>query len=225
MGFLAPWFLVLGGAALVPLLIHLLRRRIGLQIEFPAARYLARAEREHSRTMRMRNLLLMLFRVIAVLLVAMAAARPIGRYVTAGAGHAPTALAIVIDNSMSTSMVERGSSLLDQFKRTAQNAIDRATPDDRLWLVTVDGALRGGNAASMREELERIRPYAGAGNLRNAVARAAAAVEGSGLMARQVAVLTDGQRTALTEAAQLRGNTPVLVWSPGDNAPVNRAVP
>lgn len=224
MGFLAPWFLVLGGAALVPLLIHLLRRRIGLQIEFPAARYLARAEREHSRTMRMRNLLLMLFRVIAVLLVAMAAARPIGRYVTASAGHAPTALAIVIDNSMSTSMVERGSSLLDQFKRTAQNAIDRATPDDRLWLVTVDGALRGGNAASMREELERIRPYAGAGNLRNAVARAAAAVEGSGLMARQVAVLTDGQRTALTEAAQLRGNTPVLVWSPGDNAPVNRAV-
>lgn len=224
MGFLAPLFLALGGAALVPLLIHLLRRRIGLQVEFPAARYLARAEREHSRTMRMRNLLLMLFRVIAVLLVAMAAARPIGRYVTAGGGHAPTALAIVIDNSMSTSVVEGGSSLLDQFKRTAGSAIDRATPDDRLWLVTVDGALRGGNAASMRDELERIRPYAGAGSLREAVARAAAAVEGSGLVARQVAVLTDGQRTALPAAAPLRENTPVLAWSPGQRAPVNRAV-
>jgi hypothetical protein len=224
MGFLAPWFLALGGAALVPLLIHLLRRRIGLQVEFPAARYLARAEREHSRTMRMRNLLLMLFRVIAVVLAAMAAAKPIGRYVAAGAGHAPTALAVVIDNSMSTSLVEGGVSLLDQFKRTARNAIDRSTPDDRLWLVTVDGALRGGNAASMRDELERIRPYAGAGSLRDAVARAAAAVEGSGLVARQVAVLTDGQRTAIPEAAALRQNTPVLAWSPGQDAPVNRAV-
>ena len=63
MSFLAPWFLMLGGAALVPLLIHLLRRKIGLHVEFPAARYLARAEREHSRTLRMRNLLLMLLRV------------------------------------------------------------------------------------------------------------------------------------------------------------------
>lgn len=224
MGFLAPWFLALGGLALVPLLIHLLRRRIGLQVEFPAARYLARAEREHSRTMRMRNLLLMLFRVLAVLLVAMAAARPIGRYVTAGASHGPTALAIVVDNSMSTSVVEGGSSLLDQFKLIARDVIDRATPDDRLWLVTVDGAIRAGNAASMRDELERVRPYAGAGSLREAVARAAAAVEGSGLVARQVAVLTDGQRTAMSEAAQLRGNTAVLVWAPGRAPPVNRAV-
>jgi hypothetical protein len=224
MGFLAPWFLALGGAALVPLLIHLLRRRIGLQLEFPAARYLARAEREHSRTMRMRNLLLMLLRVVAVLLVAAAAARPIGRYVAGGAGHAPTALAIVIDNSMSTSVVEGGTSLLDQFKQTARGAIDRATPDDRLWLVTVDGAVRGGNAATIRDELERVRPYAGAGNLRDAIARAAAAAEGSGLVARQIAVLTDGQRTALPEAPPLRGNTPVLGFTPGRNPAVNRAV-
>lgn len=224
MGFLAPWFLALGGAALVPLLIHLLRRRIGLQVEFPAARYLARAEREHSRTMRMRNLLLMLLRVVAVVLVAMAAARPIGRYVTAGAGHAPTALAIVLDNSMSTSVVEGGSSLLDQFKQIARGALDRATADDRVWLVTVDGAIRGGNASAIRDELERVRPYGGAGNLRDALGRAAAAVEGSGLVARQVAVLTDGQRSAIPEAAPLRGNTPVLVWAPGQNAPVNRAV-
>src|SRR5258705_7301858 len=104
MSFLAPWFLLLGGAALVPLLIHLLRRRIGLTVEFPAARYLARAERDHSRTLRMRNLLLMLLRVLAVLLLATAAARPVARL--AGAGHAPTAIAIVVDNSINTSIVE-----------------------------------------------------------------------------------------------------------------------
>jgi len=72
--FLAPLYLLLGAGVAVPLLIHLLRRRIGARIEFPAARYLARAEREHSRTLRIRNLLLMLLRVLALLAVALAAA-------------------------------------------------------------------------------------------------------------------------------------------------------
>src|SRR6266850_7131811 len=197
MSFLAPWFLVLGGAALVPILIHLLRRKIGVQVEFPAARYLARAEREHSRTLRMRNLLLMLLRIVAVLLLAAAAARPTAR--SAGAGHAPTALAVVIDNSMSTSVVEGGVPLLERFKSMAKDAVNRASAEDRLWLVSADAALRGGTPSTIREEIDRIRPFAGAGNMRDAVARAVAAVEASGIPARQVAVLTDGQKTTWRE--------------------------
>lgn len=222
MSFLAPAFLLLGGAALVPILIHLLRRRIGVQVEFPAARYLARAEREHSRTLRMRNLLLMLLRVLAVLLVAAAAARPTARM--AGSGHAPTALAIVLDNSMSTSVIEGGTPLLDQLKRMARDAIAGASPDDRLWLVTADASLRGGNASTLVEELDRVRPYAGAGHMRDAVARAVAAVEASGFDARQVAVLTDGQRTTWNQPAQQRGDVPVLIWAPTQAPPLNRAV-
>jgi aerotolerance regulator-like protein len=113
--FLAPLWLSLAGAALVPLLLHLLRRRIGTRVEFPAARYLARAEREHSRSLRLRNLLLMLLRVLAVLLVALAAAGPVARWVT-GTGHAPAALAIVLDNSLSSTAVTDGRPLLDQFR-------------------------------------------------------------------------------------------------------------
>jgi hypothetical protein len=220
--FLAPWFLLLGGAALVPLLIHLLRRRIGLQVEFPAARYLARAERDHSRTMRMRNLLLMLLRVMAVVLLALAAARPAAR--VGGAGHAPTALAIVLDNSMSSAVVENGAPLIDELKAMARAAISQASPDDRLFLVTADAAVRGGSAASVLEELERVRPYAGAGKVKEAVARAAAAVEATGMDSRQVAVLTDGQRSTWTDAARINADVPVLVWSPANAAPSNRAV-
>jgi hypothetical protein len=222
--FLAPWFLLLGGAALVPLLIHLLRRRIGLQLEFPAARYLARAEREHSRTLRMRNLLLMMLRVLAVLLIAMAASRPSARLAGAGGGHAPTALAIVIDNSLSTSVVEGGTPLLEQFKKMGREALSAASADDRVWLVTADAALRGGTPAGLLEELDRVRPYAGAGRMREAVARAATAVEGSGMEARHVAVLTDAQRSTWNEPAQLRADVPVLIWAPNQPAPLNRAV-
>ena len=73
MSFLEPLLLALGAAAAVPLLLHLLRRRSGTRIEFPAARYLARAEEENSRKLRWRNLALMILRVLLVLLIAVAA--------------------------------------------------------------------------------------------------------------------------------------------------------
>ena len=226
MSFLAPWFLLLGGAALVPLLIHLLRRRVGVQVEFPAARYLARAEQEHSRSLRMRNLLLMLLRVLAVLLIALAAARPAARVGGTGGGHAPTAIAIVLDNSMSTAVVENGAPLLDEFRAMARDVLASATPDDRVWIVTADGAVRGGSATALREEVDRVRALAGAGDPRDAVARGIALVEGSGLDARQVVVLTDGQRTAWGESdARARGaGTSILIYQPSRPAPVNRAV-
>lgn len=221
MSFLAPLSLFLGAAALVPLLIHLMRRRIGLRVEFPAARYLARAEQEHSRTLRLRNLLLMLLRVLVVLLVAMAAARPVTRWV--GGGHAPTALAIVLDNSLSTSVVQNGRPLLATLRGLAKDALRQASVTDRLWVVTADGHVRGGTPAALADEVDRVDALGGAGNLQLALARAAELVRSSGLDARQVAVLTDGQRTAWQHPADV-GDAQVLVAVPPGSPPANRAV-
>ena len=69
------------GAVAVPLLIHLLRRRLDIRLEFPAARYLARAERENSRTLKLRNLLLMAIRILTLLAVAVAASQPVARWI------------------------------------------------------------------------------------------------------------------------------------------------
>ena len=108
MTFLAPLYLLLGAAAAVPLLLHLLRRNIATRVDFPAARYLQRAEQEHSRSLRIRNLLLMLLRVLLILALAVAAARP---FVSGfGVGHGPTAIAVVLDNSLSTTAVSGGHS-------------------------------------------------------------------------------------------------------------------
>jgi Aerotolerance regulator N-terminal len=222
MTFLAPWFLLLGGAAAVPLLIHLLRRRIALRLDFPAARYLARAERDHSRTLRMRNLLLMILRTLAVLLVALAAARP--RATGVGTGHAPSAIAIVLDNSMSTSVVEGDAPVLQRLKQQAHTILARAATDDRLWLVTSDATARGGSVAALNDALERVQPYAGAGRLRDAVTRALTTVSASGMDARQVIVLTDGQRTTWSDPVTNRGDVPVVVWAPATLPPANRSI-
>ncbi len=222
MSFLAPLWLALAGAAAVPLLLHLLRRRIGTRVEFPAARYLARAEREHSRSLRLRNLLLMLLRVLIVLLVALAAAGPIARWATGG-GHAPSAVAIVLDNSLSSTAVTDGRPLLDQFRGAAKAVVAQAQAGDRLWLVTADGRVRGGSAGALRDAIDGVEPLSGAGDPRLAATRAAAAVRASGYDARQVAILTDGQRTAWAEPVDL-GDVNALVWAPRGAPPPNRAV-
>ncbi len=221
MNFLAPLALVLATAAAVPLVLHLLRRRTGEKVDFPAIRYLLRAEREHSRQLKLRNLLLMLLRVFAVLALALAAARPIGRL--AGSSHAPTAIAIVLDNSLSTSVVINGAPVLSRLKDAARAAIGRANASDRLWLVTADSRVVGGSAGAVRAALDRTEPLAGAGDLHAAVARAAQLVRGGGLPSRQLAILTDGQATSWSAAVPLDG-VPATVFAPALAPPKNRSV-
>src|SRR5690606_3535904 len=134
LSFLAPLWLLLAAAAAVPLVLHLMRRQVGARIEFPAARYLRRAEREFSARMKLRNLLLMLLRVLAILLVAVAAARPVTRLVAGG--HPPTALAIVLDNSLSTGVVVEGGTVFADLVRQADALLESASQDDRLWVVS-----------------------------------------------------------------------------------------
>ena len=220
MSFLAPFFLMLGVAAGVPLLLHLLRRNIATRVDFPAVRYLVRAEAEHSRSLRLRNLLLMLLRVLLVLALALAAARPF--LPGLGVGHGPTAVAVVLDNSISTTAVVGGDAVFDRLRDATRQLIAASTPEDRLWLVTSDGRVRGGSRDALLAELSRIAPSEGAGDLGLALARASSAVQGSPLPARSVAVATDGQRTSWTSAARIAHPLALLV--PSGNPPANRAV-
>lgn len=220
-GFLSPIFLLAGAAAAVPLAIHLLRKRSGARVEFPAARYLARAEREHSRRLRMRNLLLMLLRVAAVLILALAAARPVAP--VPGAGHAPTALALVLDNSLSTAAVSGGRPVLSELRERAASVLLRAGTADRLWLVTADGEVRGGSRATLLRALAGVEPLAGRGNPERALQRAAALVRSSALPEREVALLTDAQRTAWPAPVAL-ADVRLDVFRPAAEAPADRAV-
>ena len=220
MSFLAPFYLLLAAAGGVPLLLHLMRRRVGARVDFPAARYLRRAEREHSRSLRLRNLLLMLLRVLAVVMLALAAARP---FVPAmGTGHGPTALAIVLDNSLSTTAVVNGATVLDQLREAASALVRAAEPTDRLWLVTADGGVRAGSRAALLDALVHLRASEGSGDLALALHRAAAALHASGLPTQRLAVATDGQRSAWRAATRVAPRISVLV--PAGAPPPNRAV-
>lgn len=223
MSFLAPWALLLAAAAGVPLVLHLLRRRTGTRFDFPAVRYLLRAQKEHAREVKLRNLLLMLLRIGVVVAIAMAAARPIGPL--PGLGHAPTAVAIVLDNSRSTTVAGADGPAFGTLVAAARRIVEATGTADQSWVVTFDGGVLGGSADVLADGLDRLQPIDGTGDADAALRRAAALVKGSGIPAGRVVVLTDGQATtwAGLGAGALDG-VPVTVHRVPGEPPANRAV-
>ena len=214
MAFLAPLWLALGVVAAVPVLLHLLRRNIGARIEFPAVRYLLSAERESSRDVRAKNLLLLVLRILIVLLLALAAARPMW---TRGEGT-PRELAIVLDNSLSTTAIVGGAPVLDRLVATARELRAASGSAERLWLVTADGTVHTGPDA-IDAALTRVIPLTSAGRLDDAVRTAITLTQGAGADGGAVAVLTDGQRTSWatdipSSASRVRVFVPPLVPPP-----------
>ena len=223
MTILNPWGWALAAAVVVPLVLHLWRRRAQARVEFPAVRYLLRMEREHAREVRVQNLLLMLLRCAIVVALAAAIARPVGR--APGLGHAPTAVAIVLDNSLSSQAAGPEGPVLARLSAAARGIVAAATGADRLWVVTMDGRVVGGDRPTIDAALAAVRPLDGAGDAADALRRAGALVRGSGLPTGRVVVLSDGQAASwATVDATARGGAAasVVVIPPGPI--VNRAV-
>jgi hypothetical protein len=219
--FLAPIWLGLIAAVAVPLFLHLLRRRIDIRREFPAARYLLRAEKENVRRLKLRNMLLMVLRTLALLFLALAAARPIAALL--GSGHVPTALVVVVDNTMSTGAIVDGSPLLSRLKTVARSVVSGAESNDQTWLVTADRAVTGGARNAVLDAIDRVEPLGGRGDLTGAITHAAGIALAANLSASTVVVLTDGQASQWPGDISL-GGVRVVAYAPTGVAPYNRAV-
>ena len=158
MGFLQPLALFGLFATAIPPLLHLLARRLPPVVPFPAVRYLSETERRHSRRLKLRNLLLLLLRTFLILLIALAMSRPIAR-VPFGGSHEPAALALLVDNSLSSGAVVDGRRVLDALADQARHVLDRAGDDDRLWLILADGLPRRASILEARAVLDTLSPW------------------------------------------------------------------
>jgi hypothetical protein len=209
MAFLAPFLLGFAALAGVPLAVHLLRRRVSRRVDFPAVRYLTRMEQEHSRELKLRHRILLILRVLAVLALALAAARPVANLV--GLGHAPLSLAIVIDNSMSSGAVRDGHAVLDDLRADALALVQSLTADDRAWIVTADGRVTGGPPSALGSVIGDLKPLGGRGDLSAATRRALALARSGTPRAPSIAIVGDGQENALALATSVSADSALAV--------------
>lgn len=218
-GFLHPWMLAALPAVALPLLLHLLARREPPTIAFPAVRYLRTATAEHQRRFRLQHWLLLLLRMLLVLALVLAAAGPTMR-LSGVPGHAPGALVIILDNSASSGAMVGGTPQLESLAHAARQALDRATPDDALWLVPADGRPRRGSAAALKSVLDSITVLPSRLDLGNAIALAND-ILADDRRPGEIVLLSDLQATALTAA---RVRAPLIVARPSEQPPANRGV-
>ena len=223
MVFLQPFALLLLGAALIPPLLHLFQRRRPPDVEFPAMRYLRQTEREAQRTIRLRHLLLLLLRVAAVALIALAAGRPVVP-ARVGAGHEPTALVLILDHSLSSGAVSGGARAFDDLAVRAQETLRAAQPSDALWLIGADGVARRGSREELLTVVAAAKPEPLRLDLSAAVATAARLVRASGYARGEIHLLSDVQHTAFGAADSAAAGLPLLVYHPAADPPANRAV-
>src|SRR2546421_183810 len=225
--FLHPLALLGLAAAGIPALLHLLERRVPPEAEFPPIRYLSEAERQSARRLKLRHLLLLVLRTTLIALIVMAAARPLvrSRGAVGGGAHEPTALALILDNSPSSGAVVDGHPLIERLKTVVRAAISRAAPGDRLWLMLSDGVARAGSRDALLATVDSGVPGWRGVDLTGAVAGARRVVDAEPLPGREVAVVSDLQRTTLGEGrADIPRGVRVLALAPASSgeAPADR---
>lgn len=214
MGFLNPLFLVAGLAVLVPIILHLFYRQESKTFTFPAILYLLRTERDHARQIRTQQLLLLLLRASIVVLLVLLGARMHLR--GPGGSHDPTALALILDNSMSATIIEDGRRRLDTLKAAARRSVAGANHEDVIWVLRAgtpwEPAVPGGIAQALAT-IDATEPGHTPGDLTSAVTRALALVGQSELPSREVHVFTDLQATAFAaEPSAAADDIPVVVF-------------
>lgn len=101
MSFLTPLFWFGLAAAAVPIINHLVRRSRAPRVEFPSLMFVRRVPQRMVHRRHLRNILLLVLRTLALLLLVMAFVRPYFESGRAGAGERTRAEVILLDRSFS----------------------------------------------------------------------------------------------------------------------------
>ena len=188
--FLSPLFLVGAVAAAVPILLHLFHRRTEVVIDFPAVSLLKRAPVQQHRRRRLRELLLLALRILALILLALSFARPYFAGTAAPDGAPLTVIAI--DTSMS--MTAPGQ--IERAREAAARAADSAPPAHALALVGFSDAVSvlvqpTADRSAIAAALSQVAAGNGGTRFRTALGRASEMI---GAREGRVVVITDLQQ-------------------------------
>ena len=233
MTFLNPLVLLGLAAAAIPIVVHLFNFRRPRRVDFSTLRFLREVERQSMRRVRIRQWLLLALRTLAIVCLVLAFARPSQTGALAGvfADGAARSVALVVETSLSASLRSADGEILEQAQALAEGLI-RASErgDERVVVPTAPepGALptRFVTPEPGLDAVAALRPQPGADVLTGAVARAASLLEGALHPRREIVVVSDLQRSMLTDSAAvgLPDDVDLTLVPVGGRRPANTAV-
>ena len=202
MSFLSSFFLYALPAAAVPVIVHLLAKRRKKTIAWGAMQFLARANPRAKRSWRLKDLLLLLLRILVLAGFILALARPL---VPAGwlGGHHTRDLILVIDDSLSTQWDFGGETAYERQLLLVEDALDEIAPTDFIrclvaaespqWLTSYP--LKGDESAKagLQDQLRKREAGSGSAQILVGLEEAWAAEAAHPNAERHVVLVTDGQ--------------------------------
>lgn len=142
MSFLNPWMLLGALGIGLPILAHILNHYQVRQTDWAAMRFLNRNIRVRSRQIRLRDLLLLILRCVALLFLISALARPAWKDGTADwlPGESRAGVIIALDTSFSMAQEESGESRFDRALDQVKTIASKIKTGDPVSLVLLSGS-------------------------------------------------------------------------------------
>ncbi len=204
MNFLNPLYLFALAAVAVPILIHIFSRRRVPEVPFSTIRFLTPSDRRSMVRINLRRMLLLIMRVVAIALVALAFARPVMRGSLAALFPAggSRAACVLLDRSFSMGAEEDGGVLFDRGVRRLAAILENLESGDEVSVVLFDTSSDvvydgAADREAVLEALQDARPSWGGTDLRSAAALGERILARSRREARELYIISDFQKTAL----------------------------
>ncbi len=133
MSFVNPLFFLGAAAVAIPVLLHLIKRERAQKIEFPTLMFLRRISRRSIRYQKLRHLLLLFLRILALVFIVLGFTRPFRTIpsAAASAGRTTQAHIVLLDNSLSMGYGDRW----ERAKRAAAAIVRGAEPGDKVAVL------------------------------------------------------------------------------------------
>lgn len=155
MQFLYPTFLFALAALAIPIILHLFYFRRFKKVYFTNVRFLKEVKEETSARSKLRNLLVLLMRLLAITFLVLTFAQPfIPQDVEVKKGQ--KVVSVFVDNSFSMSALSQDVPLLEKAKQRAREIIQAYAIDDEFQILTNDFEGRHQRLISQEDALNLV---------------------------------------------------------------------
>ena len=210
MTFLNPAVLFGLLAASIPVLIHLLNLRKLKKIDFSTLAFLKELQKNRIRKIKLKQWLLLALRVLIILLLVFAFARPTLEGVAIGGttSAAKTTAVFILDDTFSMSVVDANGSYLNQAKQSINELVRNLQEGDEAALILVSGKNEDEIKPSMNlseviNKVDEAEPAYSSGYLHNAVVKASEILSESKNFNKEIYIFSDFQESRISETGSL----------------------
>lgn len=203
MTFLNPAILFGLIAASIPILIHLLNLRKLKKIEFSTLQFLKELQKNKIRRIKLKQWLLLALRVLIILLIVTAFARPTLEGVSIGGttSAAKTSAVFILDDTFSMSVIDQQGSYFNRAKQTITDIVNQFQEGDEMALILVSHQPEETNFTTNLErfvgDIDEYKISFMSNELNNAIVKAAELIGASQNFNKEIYLLTDFQKGRL----------------------------